>query len=338
MCTRLLIKVSFGIKHWNFKLLIYFLGSLLQLYRHFGEEKAQHILRQLKAVYISHLHADHHLGLINIIQDRARAFAKVGSALEPLYLLAPGRIDYFLLYYHMAFEPIVQDLIRVKNEHLLLNDLPGDISTGIKTQNVYPHVLNKLLDYTGLNGIYTSRAIHCTSAYCVAFHTQEDNYKVVYTGDTRPNPALIELGKYKKSPDLLIHEATMEHKLLHDAKLKRHSTFKEAINSGQEMSAKQTLLTHFSQRYHKVPCLDEIHPHANVGIAFDNLSVSPRTFHFIPLMYPALAKIFSEEIISQQKKVNRSIDSDNILKRLNIIVDRDGPQLLPKRLKSEKKS
>ena len=44
-------------------------GSLLQLHRHFGRQKTLEILRQLKGIYISHLHADHHLG--NLIIDGA---------------------------------------------------------------------------------------------------------------------------------------------------------------------------------------------------------------------------------------------------------------------------
>ena len=40
-------------------------GSLLQLHRHFGRQKSLEILRQLKGIYISHLHADHHLGKID---------------------------------------------------------------------------------------------------------------------------------------------------------------------------------------------------------------------------------------------------------------------------------
>ena len=45
-------------------------GTLLQLIRRFGVKKAQGILRNLKAIYISHLHADHHLGFIGLINYR----------------------------------------------------------------------------------------------------------------------------------------------------------------------------------------------------------------------------------------------------------------------------
>jgi ribonuclease Z len=37
-------------------------GSLSQLVRLHGFARAQQILRDLKAIYVSHQHADHHLG------------------------------------------------------------------------------------------------------------------------------------------------------------------------------------------------------------------------------------------------------------------------------------
>jgi len=36
-------------------------NTLGQLYRHFGSENIVGILRKLRAVFVSHLHADHHL-------------------------------------------------------------------------------------------------------------------------------------------------------------------------------------------------------------------------------------------------------------------------------------
>ena len=50
------------------------------------------------------------------------------------------------------------------------------------------------------------------------------------------------------------------------------------------------MLTHFSQRYAKMPLLQEIEGQPNVGIAFDTMSVSPKTFNLIPSLYPALSK------------------------------------------------
>jgi ribonuclease Z len=42
-------------------------GTLLQMYQMYGLEKTQHILRNLKGVFITHLHFDHH-GVSHLIK------------------------------------------------------------------------------------------------------------------------------------------------------------------------------------------------------------------------------------------------------------------------------
>lgn len=71
--------------------------------------------------------------------------------------------------------------------------------------------------------------------------------------------------------DVLIHEGTMDDDLLEDAKQKRHSTVSQALDIGARMKARHVILTHFSQRYSKVPLID--HLPSNVIIAFDNMKV-----------------------------------------------------------------
>lgn len=72
--------------------------------------------------------------------------------------------------------------------------------------------------------------------------------------------------------DLLIHEATMEDELASEAVVKMHSTTSQAIRVGQRMNARNILLTHFSQRYAKLPRFNKNFSE-NVGIAFDNMMV-----------------------------------------------------------------
>lgn len=76
-----------------------------------------------------------------------------------------------------------------------------------------------------------------------------------------------------KNSNLLIHEATMEDQLVSEARRKRHSTMSQAINIGKKMNAKFTILTHFSQRYAKIPYMPNNDLPSNVGIAFDNMEV-----------------------------------------------------------------
>ena len=92
--------------------------------------------------------------------------------------------------------------------------------------------------------------------------------------------------------------------MLEDCISKRHSTFVEAAAEGRAMEAKFTMLTHFSQRYCKLPVLDEIEAETmnNLGIAFDGMTVSPATFEYIRLTYPALRTVFAEAIREMESK------------------------------------
>lgn len=109
-----------------------------------------------------------------------------------------------------------------------------------------------------------------------------------------PNENLVKLGQ---DCDLLIHEATMEDDLIEEAKLKFHSTISQAIEMGEKMRAKFTLLTHFSQRYSVIPHLPQDENAAklnNVGIAYDNMHISMSQLPLLPLMYPALKLMFNK--------------------------------------------
>ena len=60
------------------------------------------------------------------------------------------------------------------------------------------------------------------------------------------------MGKYST---VLIHEATFDDELQGDAEAKNHSTTSEAVAVGRSMGAKRIILTHFSQRYQKIPVM-----------------------------------------------------------------------------------
>lgn len=75
-------------------------GTLGQIIRFYGRDGADEVLKNLRMIYISHLHADHHLGLIDIINRRR----KVTS--EKLVLLAPAQISAWLAFYNFRIEEI----------------------------------------------------------------------------------------------------------------------------------------------------------------------------------------------------------------------------------------
>ena len=79
--------------------------------------------------------------------------------------------------------------------------------------------------------------------------------KISFSGDTRRCPPL-ELAA--RGSHLLVHEATFEDGLEAEALAKNHSTTRDAVATGEGAGAAATLLTHFSQRYPKVPAVGDV--------------------------------------------------------------------------------
>ena len=80
-------------------------------------------------------------------------------------------------------------------------------------------------------------------------------FKFSYSGDCRPSLRFASIG-YNST--VLVHEATFDDDLKSDAKAKKHSTTSEAIGIGTAMRARRVILTHFSQRYQKIPSLNAL--------------------------------------------------------------------------------
>ncbi len=69
---------------------------------------------------------------------------------------------------------------------------------------------------------------------------------LVYTGDTRPHPAVTIASR---GADLLVHEATFSDSEIDRAKETGHSTAREAAEIAREAGVRRLVLTHISPRY-----------------------------------------------------------------------------------------
>ncbi|UCF08245.1 MAG: ribonuclease Z, partial [Thermoplasmata archaeon] len=70
--------------------------------------------------------------------------------------------------------------------------------------------------------------------------------KIVYSGDTRPSEAVIELAR---DCDVLIHDATLSKDLEEKAERYGHSSTTQAADIAKKANAKVLFLTHISPRY-----------------------------------------------------------------------------------------
>jgi len=114
--------------------------------------------------------------------------------------------------------------------------------------------MQALQSATGLRELSACQVSHCFDAQAVALSFL-NGFKVSYSGDCRPSKRFAEIGK---DSTVLIHEATFDDEMQGDAEAKKHSTTSEAIGVGLAMRARRVVLTHFSQRYQKIPVMESL--------------------------------------------------------------------------------
>lgn len=93
----------------------------------------------------------------------------------------------------------------------------------------------------------------------------------------------------------------MEDELHAEARVKLHSTVSEALEQSRRMKAKYTLLTHFSQRYAKIPRIEQ-NLTQNIGVAFDNMEVVMSDLNQLSILYPTMKAMFAEEWDKMQSR------------------------------------
>ncbi|XP_033321484.2 ribonuclease Z [Megalopta genalis] len=258
-------------------------GTVCQIIRFFGNSEAKNIFRSIKTVFLSHKHADHHVGVIGLMKEREKLTT------EKLFLLLPQDIEKWLRFYD-RMEPI---------SHLYNTIYNRNLTTNYKLPYIQRDIF---LKYSNIKEIRTTRVKHCKDSFGILV-ILNDGKKIVYSGDAMPCNNLVNLGQ---DCDLLIHEATMEDKLWKLAELKYHSTVSQAVNIGKAMKAKFILLTHFSQRYSKIALLSD--EFDNVGIAYDNMDIKFSYLPLLPLLYPFQKLMFSEYYDEVERRTNKITD------------------------------
>ncbi|KAJ2596943.1 hypothetical protein H4R99_004708 [Coemansia sp. RSA 1722] len=201
----------------------------------------------LRLLYISHMHADHHLGAVLLLHEWNQLTKRLDEK-PRLSVVAPARflswIEDFSGVQDLGLDRI--DFVSCHSIRLLHDQ--QDAAGRKDCANVA-----KIKRDLGLADLATCSVIHCPWAYGLSM-THTSGWKLVYSGDTRPCANLVTLGRHgNKPPTVLLHEATHSDDLIQDAIAKRHTTVSEAVAMALGMGAENLLMTHFSQRCLSLP-------------------------------------------------------------------------------------
>ncbi|KAL8639899.1 MAG: hypothetical protein Q9228_003125 [Teloschistes exilis] len=249
-------------------------GTLGQLRRLYTPAELEDVLRDLKMIWISHMHADHHLGTTSVIKawyevtnglaDRSRHVCdgdgseedlmKILQQDKRLFVFAGHQMIHWLEEYSSVEDFGYSKLIAI--ETMGRRSLPDANRSYMKWRNVALGLNSSdrridiaIRQATGTKNIVTCHVDHCHDAQAISV-TFPSGFKLSYSGDCRPSSQLVQIGK---GSTVLVHEATFDDAMQADADAKKHSTMSEAIGVALAMGAKSLLLTHFSQRYQKIP-------------------------------------------------------------------------------------
>lgn len=248
-------------------------GMLLRNYGHNNSEQLKQILDEMCLIYLSHLHADHNLGIITVIREWLLHHAENQ---RKLYLIIPWQYrDFLREWFQVENSEFQADLSRIcfiSCEEFMQKKTAEPATLDFETFELWLENASQrkrlpktsllslskdkwkdIQNDTNLSEIQTCAAIHCNWAYSVSMTFQlneQEAFKVSFSGDTRPNPKFVDIGL---GSDILIHEASLDDVNIEEALSKKHTTVTEAVRVSQLMQCKKLLLTHFSTRFSEKP-------------------------------------------------------------------------------------
>lgn len=292
-------------------------GTCGQIIRFYGP-KANEIFAKIKAIFISHLHGDHHYGLFGMLLKRKQLGL---SNRPPILLMFPcEKYADWIRFCSMHIEDVGDEFQFIDNNDLVNILLPPPhshctftwIESIIDYYNIFMFIqltsflADDILAQLNVSSLQTCAVDHIESSFGISATisgcTGNAPFKLTYSGDTMPCDSLVELGQ---NSTLLIHEATFENTLLEHAQRTNHSTIAQAIEQSARMNAKYTILTHFSQRY---PCLPWIEGdlNANVGIAFDNMELVEDDLSKLSALHIPMKTMFANHLKEVERNVTRN--------------------------------
>ena len=238
-------------------------------------------------IFISHMHADHSLGLLGLLQTMA-----LQGREKSVEIYGEPKLEEFLyqnmriINFRLTFEIIIH---KIEEEGLVVKDSDYQVLC-CKSKHSVPSYAFCLKEFERPGAFDVKEAkrlgIPEGKLYSKLQHGQDITYEgkfiksshvvgparqgrnIGISGDTRPTEKLV---KFFQGCDVLVFESTYSHDKLQKAIENWHSTATEAATLAKEAEAKKLFLTHFSARYDETSVLvNEARViHSNVEAAED---------------------------------------------------------------------
>ena len=220
---------------------------------------------KLDAIFITHLHGDHFLGLVGLVQTLSQM-----DRTRPLEVYCPNgereRIESYLQipHYTLTFDVRVLELkageeLRRRGYRILTSNVGHPVPAlayalveDERPGRFYPEKAAALGVKTGpdFSRLKAGQSVKLRDGHTVkpeqVLGPPRPGRKIVYTGDTRPSEHIVELAR---GADVLIHDCTLADELAEKAAENSHSTPSEAADVAKRAGVKQLVLIHMSPRY-----------------------------------------------------------------------------------------
>ncbi len=220
-------------------------------------------LRRKIKIFISHMHGDHVVGLLSLLQSYSLLKRE-----DPLEIYGPNGISEFIMrnISMLKFTPTYPILIQVLKEGVIMEAKEYIIRATKADHSVetYAFSIEEKMRPGKFDPI-KARKLGIPVAYwkdlqmgrkvvinnieidpSLVVSPPRRGRKVVISSDTRPSDRIIE---FARNADILIHDSTYGEEHADKAIKNYHSTAKQAAEVAKKAGVRLLILTHFSARY-----------------------------------------------------------------------------------------